>query len=344
MRANEKRKRKFLCLLAAIFALSACGETSPTEGTNTAETETTVPTETVVAETAETDAKTETVEAIELSFPDPDLEPFDEYDCEQIDFEEAVARSYCVVRAECIGAVRQTPDKRVYAFRRVEVLNGGEMPETFSVTILEGDYSVEDSVGYVSTDIWYEAGTEYILPLRKSISVFYDEDAYYPSGDAFIALDEGGAVAATFIQGRTIDEIADEVADDVRAYLDENALSCAEPEEEIGTPFIRSDDLDEIIAFSDYVLGVETTGYFQNFAEDRTTYECSVTEILKAENDNISNVYAALPKDSAEIGEKYLLLLKRSGPTSYVYVISSPSGSVYAADSDEAAAIRERLK
>lgn len=282
------------------------------------------------------------IETIELTFPDP--ETFDEFDCERIGFEEAVARSWCVVRAECIGAVRQTREKRVYAFRWNEVLNGGEIPEIFSVTVLEGDYSVEDSSGYVSTDIWYEAGAEYILPLRKSTSVFYDEDAYYPSGDAFLALGEDGAVAATFLQGRTIGALADESADGVRAYLDENALNCAEPEEEVGTPFTRSDDIDEIIRCSDYIFEVETTGYFQNFAADRTTYECKVTEKIKAENDNISNVYAALPKDCAEIGEKYLLLLNRSGPTSYVYVVSSRNGSVYAADSPEAAAIREKLK
>lgn len=334
---NMKKNNKFLMPLTflSILALSSCG---------VAEQQKPVSSETASL-TAEENSEPNTEEniapyqTIELTQPDPD--DFDEFDCMRIDFDEAVSQSYCVVRAKCVGAVLQTREKRVYAFERSEVLSGGEMPRYFSVTVTEGDYAVEDSVGYLSSDIWYLEDVEYILPLRKSTSVFYSEDAYYPYGDAFIELDENGGTAEAFIQGRTMENFQN--ADSVRTYLDQNSLSCGETEEETGTPFTRSTDPDEIIRCSDYIFEVEMIDYLQNWTEDRTTYECTVTEILKAERENVSTVYAALPKDSAEIGERYLLLLNRSGETSFVYVVSSLNGSVYSADSPEAEEIRSRI-
>lgn len=322
-------------LLVPILALSSCGvadQQKPASGETTPITAEEHPAQ-------NTEENITPYQTIELTQPDPD--DFDEFDCEKIDFDEAVSRSYCVVRAKCVGAVLQTREKRVYAFERSEVLSGGEMPRYFSVTVTEGDYAVEDSAGYLSSDIWYRGDVEYILPLRKSTSVFYSEDAYYANADAFIELDENGGAAKAFIQGRTTENFQN--ADSVRTYLDQNSLSCGETEEETGTPFTRSTDPDEIIRCSDYIFEVEMTGCFQNWAEDRTTYECTVTENLKVKTDNVSTVYAALPKDSAEIGERYLLLLNRSGETSFVYVVSSLNGSVYPADSPEAEEIRSRI-
>ena len=333
---NTLMKKINLFLLSVIFVFSSCGVEAKPEVSPSSPTEIAAPSETDFLD-AEESAKP--FQTIELILPDPDR--FDECDYEQISFEEAVSQSYCIVRAKCIGAVSQTREERVYAFERSEVLSGGEMPQYFLVTVIEGDYAVEDSTGYLSSDIWYREDVEYILPLRKSTSVFYSEDAYYPCGDAFIELDEDGAAAATFIQGRTMETFTSK--SDVHTYIQQNGLTCGETEEDAGVPYTESTDPDEIIRCSDYILEVEMTGYFQNWAEDRTTYECKVTENLKTKTNNVSTVYAALPKDSAEIGKKYLLLLNRCSDTSYVFVVSSLGGSVYAADSPEAEEIRGKI-
>lgn len=331
-------KKMILFLLSVIFVFSSCGVEEHSEASSSSSSS---PNVSIPSETAffDTEKSTPPFQTIEPTLPDPDR--FDESDCMQIDFDQAVSMSYCVVRAKCIGATLQTREERVYAFERSEVLSGGEMPQYFSVTVLEGDYAVENSIGYLSSDIWYRKDVEYLLPLRKSTSVFYSEDAYYPCGDAFIELNESGDATETFIQGRTMESFTSET--DVRAYLRQNDLICGETEEDAGVPYTESTDPDEIIRCSEYILEVEMTGYFQNWAEDRTTYECTVTENLRSKINNVSTVYAALPKNSAEIGEKYLLLLNRCGETSYVYVVSSLGGSVYAADSPEAEKIREKI-
>lgn len=278
-----------------------------------------------------------------ISFQKPDPDHLDESDDIKVEFDEAVSQSYALVRAKCVGLTEQTREKRVYCFTRKEVVRGGELPYLFYVTVSDGwDHAVEDAPGYMSTDIHYKENTEYLLPLRKRSSVFYENDEYYSVGNTVIELKKNGAFKNPTIQGRRIEEITK--LSRLDRYLTDRNLRCGQPSDEIETSFTRSDDLAEVVNSSDYILDVTISDYFYNLAEDRTTYTCTVNEILKAKNTKITNVYAALPKDGAQIGGRYLLLLNRVSDDSYVYVVSSLTHSVHPADSPAADEIRGILK
>lgn len=279
-----------------------------------------------------------------IAFQKPDPDKLDEIDEMKVDFDEAVSMSFTLVRAKCMGLIEQTSEKRVYCFTRKELLGrmSGELPYIFYVTVSEGDHGVEDAPGYTSADIHYKENTDYLLPLRKSMSVFYENDKYYSVGNTVIELKKNGAFKNPTIQGRRIEGITK--LSRLWDYLVDRELFCGQPSDEIGTKFTRSDDLGEVVNSSDYVLEVTISDYFYNLAEDRTTYTCTVNEILKAKNTKITNVYAALPKDGAQIGGRYLLLLNRVSDESYVYTVSSLTHSVHPADSPTADEIRTILK
>lgn len=278
-----------------------------------------------------------------ISFQKPDSDHLDESDDMKVEFDEAVSQSYALVRAKCMGLIEQTSEKRVYCFTRKEVLGGHrEMPYLFYVTVSEGwDHAVEDAPGYTSADIHYKKNTDYLLPLRKSSSVFYEHDEYYSIGDTVIELKKNGAFKNPTIQGRRIE--APTKLSRLWRYLVDRKLFCGQTADEIGTKFTRSDDLAEVVNSSDYILDVTVSGTFYD-ADDRTTYTCTVNETLKAKNTKITNVYAALPKDGAKIGGRYLLLLNRVSDDSYVYVVSSLTHSVHPADSPTTDEVRAILK
>lgn len=279
-----------------------------------------------------------------ISFQKPDPNHLDESDDMKVEFDEAVSMSFTLVRAKCVGLIEQTSKKRVYCFTRKELLGrtGGELPYIFYVTVAEGlDHAVEDAPGYTSADIHYKENTDYLLPLRKSSSVFYEHDEYYSIGDTVIELKKNGAFKNPTIQGRRIEAPAK--LSRLWRYLVDRELFCGQTSDEIGTKFTRSDNLGEVVSCSDYILDVTVSDYFYD-ADDRTTYTCTVNETLKAKNTKITTVYAALPKDGAKIGGRYLLLLNRVSDDSYVYVVSSLTHSVHPADSPAADEVRAIVK
>lgn len=279
-----------------------------------------------------------------IAFQKPDPDKLDESDDIKVEFDEAVSMSFTLVRAKCMGLIEQTSEKRVYCFTRKELLGrtGGELPYIFYVTVAEGwDHAVEDAPGYTSADIHYKENTDYLLPLRKSSSVFYEHDEYYSIGDTVIELKKNGAFKNPTIQGRRIE--APTKLSRLWRYLVDRELFCGQTTDEIGTKFTRSDNLGEVVSCSDYILDVTVSDYFYD-ADDRTTYTCTVNETLKAKNTKITTVYAALPKDGAKIGGQYLLLLNRVSDDSYVYVVSSLTHSVHPADSPAADEVRAIVK
>lgn len=273
-----------------------------------------------------------------ISYKKPDPDTLDEIGEIKVDFDKAVSMSYSLVRARCVGLTEQTNEKRVYLFALNRIARGGNMPDHFYVTVTEGDYGVEDAPGYTSADIHYKENTEYLLPLTKSRSVFYETDRYYSVGDAVIRLGKNGVFKKPTVQGRSIDGITR--YDQLQRYLDEKNLSCGQTEDETGTAFTRSDDLAEVVRSSAYILDVNISDIFYDSAEDRTTYTCTVNEAIKTGNGKVTTVYAALPKDGAQLGGRYILLLNRSSDTSYVYPVSSLTHSVHPADSPTADKIR----
>lgn len=266
---------------------------------------------------------------------------FTYYDITNLDFGDAVSGCYSVVTAKCSGLLLNNDDERVYEFTLENKISGGEMPETFRVNMPKGSYLCEDGTEFTSNDMIYKQNGRYFLPLIKETSVFSDYDSYYPAAQIFAELDDNDGFIEAKIQGRSLTE-----ASDIESFKDlaqKQRIICSQTEGEIGTPFSRSDDLFEIVSETEYILEVEASDIDYNGADDRTTYKCTVTNSLKASGNAPAWVNAVLPKDSAEIGGKYLLLLNRCGEDSYVFIISSRNYSVYPADSEQAAEIAAML-
>lgn len=271
----------------------------------------------------------------------PDDEFFAYYDLVHIDFDEAVSGCYAVVCAQCNGLVSSDEESRIYEFTLENVINGGEMPSSFRVAMPKGSFTCEDGAVFTSNDMRYKTGESYFLPLKKEISVFRDYDLYYPAAQIFAELDENGGFVEPKIQGRTLTEAKS--TQDFAELAQKQRLVCSQTESEIGTPFSRSDDLSEIISETEYILEVHIDSVEYNGAGDRTTYKCSVIDRLKTESDKDAWINAVLPKDCAEVGGKYLLLLNRCGENSYLFTISSRNYSIYHADSTQAKEITDML-
>lgn len=265
-----------------------------------------------------------------------------EFDTIHTDFNEAISGCFSVVSARCDGLVSDSEELREYEFTLENVICGEKMPETFHVTMPKGSFNCEDGSRFTSADMIYKTNSSYFLPLKKDSSVFYDYDLYYPVAQIFAELDESGSFIDPKIQGRDLTEAKS--LTDFADFVKNRAVTCAQPEDEIGTPFTRSENLSEIISATEYILEVEIDSINYNFADDRTTYKCNIIDRLKANNDKDKWLLAVLPKDCAEVGEKYLLLLNRCGEDSYLFVISSRDYSVYPADSDQANEIGSLLK
>lgn len=291
-----------------------------------------------------TETKAEQIETAAATYIDDgyDEDFFAFYDVVNLDFNDAVSDCYAVVTAKCNGLLLSDDDSRIYEFTLEDNIRGGEMSETFRVSMPKGSFSKEDGGVFTSNDMLYKTNGRYFLPLKKDISVFYDYDLYYPTAQIFAELDDSDNFVEATIQGRTLTEV-----NSVQSFADlaqKQRIVCSQSDEEIGTPFSRSDDISEIVSETEYILEVEISEVEYNGAGDRTTYKCNVTDSLKVSGSAPTNINAVLPKDSAEIGGKYLLLLNRCGEDSYVFVISSRNYSVYAADSEQAGEILALLK
>lgn len=266
---------------------------------------------------------------------------FANYDVINLDFSDAVSDCYAVVTAKCSGLLLNEDDERVYEFTLENKISGGEMPETFRVSMPKGSFLCEDGTAFTSNDMIYKTNGRYFMPLKKDASVFYDYDLYYPTAQIFAELNEADNFIDAKIQGGSLTE-----ATGVQSFTDlaqKQRITCSQANEETGTPFSRSDDISEIVSETEYILEVEVSDIDYNGADDRTTYKCTVTDSLKASGSAPTQINAVLPKDSAEIGGKYLLLLNRCGDDSYMFVISSRNYSVYSAESESASEIAAML-
>lgn len=283
-----------------------------------------------------------TAPALEYADNSYDEDSFAYYDLVDMDFNEAINGCFSVVSARCDGLVSDSEELREYEFTLENVICGEKMPETFRVTMPKGTFECTDGSRFTSADMIYKTNSSYFLPLKKDSSVFYDYDLYYPVAQVFAELDENGGFIDPKIQGRALTEAKS--LTDFDSFVKTRAVVFAQPEDEIGTPFTRSKNLSEIISATEYILEVEIDSINYNFADDRTTYKCNIIDRLKANNDKDKWLLAVLPKDCAEVGEKYLLLLNRCGEDSYLFVISSRDYSVYPAGSEQAKEIADALR
>lgn len=159
-----------------------------------------------------------------------------------------------------------------------------------------------------------EAGGQYLVLSEPMGSVFEGKELFYYSGAIF------GRSVMTQLH-KDLEDIRsmeyDELVDLVSEYAEESVYTG----EGAGRGFwCASEDIGEILDFSDCAVKVRVKEIKLNAFSDRTSYLCTVIESYKGEARG--NIHVVSFKNSLKTGEEYVLLLTHSGGE--LYAVSSP--------------------
>ena len=175
------------------------------------------------------------------------------------------------------------------------------------------------------------------------------QSSLFPVGKCFLIFAEAGASVFSdseyLISNASLYSEGDSVNDGI--FIDTDDLSYEEvickveeyvmthqgvKEIDVQGAFCKSEEINEIYEFSDFVLEVEPYEILID-GNDRTTYNCNVINTIKGQTNNTVTVIVF--KNAMEIGQKYVLMLTKPSPESGVYIVSS-NKSVMLAGSLEA--------
>lgn len=242
---------------------------------------------------------------------------------EKMTFNEIVTSSYSVVWAKCTGTVRENNGDTGYRFTLLENITGGETEKNFLV------FPYDSSVVIAN-------GGEYIIPLYKTTSVFWDNPTHYLlTSGTIMTTDRSGNITDFRTQADKPAETIGSVKD-MRDYVKKYGLVCSESEEDIGPAFTGSDSIEDVVSISDHVMDVEITEILIDFVEDRTTYKCRVNCVYKGADDVADEITITMPKGIAEVGQQYTVAVSRLSETGTSYVVTSLDKSVFPTGSAEA--------
>ena len=242
---------------------------------------------------------------------------------EKLTFNEIITSSYSVVWAKCTGTVRENNGDTGYRFTLLENITGGETEKNFLV------FPYDSSVVIAN-------GGEYIIPLYKTTSVFWDNPTHYLlTSGTIMTTDRSGNITDFRTQADKPAETVGSVKD-MQDYIKKYGLVCSESEEDIGPAFTRSDSIEDVVSISDHVMDVEITEILIDFVEDRTTYKCRVNCVYKGADDVADEITITMPKGIAEVGQQYTVAVSRLSETGTSYVVTSLDKSVFPTGSAEA--------
>ena len=196
----------------------------------------------------------------------------------------------------------------------------------FTVTrVLRGGLHEGDSVPVrANTGNGFSVGGRYLLLTIPMGSVFDGTELFYQV-DSFFS--PNGATEWSVLPGAA--------GLDYEAIVQSIAQYAADTEYSGGMAglgfWCASDDIGEVLEFSDCAVRVRVRDVELDAISDRTTYSCSVTECYKG--DVSGSIRVVSFKHSMETGKEYVLLLTSSDS---LYVVCSPH-SVLEPDSAEAA-------
>lgn len=159
-----------------------------------------------------------------------------------------------------------------------------------------------------------EAGGQYLVLSEPMGSVFEGKELFYYSGAIF------GRSVMTQLH-KDLEDIRSMEYDELVALVSEYAEESVYTGEGAGRGFwCASEDIGEILDFSDCAVKVRVKEIKLNAFSDRTSYLCTVIESYKGEARG--NIHVVSFKNSLKTGEEYVLLLTHSGGE--LYAVSSP--------------------
>jgi hypothetical protein len=252
-------------------------------------------------------------------------------------FPQAVEASDCAVIAEFVS---YTPKQRYveYVFNVSEVLRGYVPENPIIVRELGADAHILYSgmSPEMGTDR-FTVGNEYVLILYRTDMIFYDRTQFsFTAFGLHIPVNDIG-------RGRMCGELISEHFDgDVIAYIRE-----AEPPPEVIPSYTASEDMAEIIEFSDIVAEVKIVSLGMERADNGINYSAEILNELKGSSLNKGDdgrVNIALIKGSAEIDGKYIVMLNGRDETSFRYTQSSLRSVISMEDTEAVAEVMRILE
>ncbi len=196
-------------------------------------------------------------------------------------------------------------------FRPATVYKGTlEDDETEQINVLYDDADAEE-IGFVE-------GTEYLIFLDKTVSVYFDHTRFYLQSINLIT------------------EETDFYADYL-AQAEENAAASEGEAGYSGTAFTTATDPDEIAAFASNIF-VITIDSIYGTGTATNVYNCTVTQVLRGAQvpDEDDDVTIPFFVDTVTVGEEYVVLLGDATDTAPIYTIAAKTGAIYTLEQAQA--------
>lgn len=226
------------------------------------------------------------------------------------------------------GKVKKITKKDLYYEYVVEVqdVKKGEAPTELIVRNYTYNYSCssETETYEAKSNTAYEEGKKYIFVLQHMDTVY--EEAYMIIADTYMPIEDE---KSSTLLARSIENVTD-----VEMYIDEYDFDVVNDKRR-GTPYIKSESMDEIILESMYVTEVTPVEMYHS-TDIVDVYLCNVNHVYKGnltttEDDQI---LISFFKDSVKKGEEYIVALNSDTDDALIYALSSKK-SVYTLQVEE---------
>ena len=265
----------------------------------------------------------------------------------EMTFEECVANATNILSAKYLG-VSIEGSLAYLSFQPISQIKGEVEEETFLVVkCLDTIYTTTTGYQYAGDYSRYVEGEEYLLVLEKRVSVYYDRDRYYVVGDIFISKDAEST--GTMFGTVEMDQFVTGDIGDVNSYggiisyVTELSQKFPADKENDDKGYIRSSDLQEIVAESNYIFKVKVVEYDGGAASNNTErFYCEISSRLKG-FDSRNKVLIVFSAGTVEIGDECIVMLDKPGEYSLFYILSSKNSVYPTSDTESIAIIKNAL-
>jgi hypothetical protein len=225
-----------------------------------------------------------------------------------------------------------------YIFNVKEVLRG-DVPEN-PIHVFEEYINVGvGGYSYISGIDRYTVGREYVLILERLDSIFYDCPRYLSiEANFYIPADD---TASGTMYGELISK---QIDGDIITLIRETPL---DKDEESRPSYTESEDMEEIIDFSDVVMEVKITSLIGEGLHNGSPYFCEIVKVLKGKPAKKVGeiVIITILKGSVEVGGHYLVMVTQAGgETSTIHTQSSLKSVISMDDTEAVAEVRRILE
>lgn len=227
---------------------------------------------------------------------------------EQFSIDGCIAESDCIIYADYKGV-----SGGKYKFEIIRMLKGSASGRYVYVTASDGFGSE------------FVKGTNYVLFLERTASVYYQNDKYTPVLNVKFIADEQGNITGMTVNGSNAGNLPDTVTV-LTKYIDMIPSSAVS-----GGDYIRSTSVRDVINGSPVIVKASADSRLYDYEGTAGVYECS---LISAEKGSVPEKFeAALFDRKVEEGKEYYLLFAGKDSDG-VYILSSKN-SVISADNED---------